>query len=396
MALQSAVNDNPKSDLRLRIAFLISRADVVGGAQIHVRDVATALKARGAEVLVIAGGEGPLSEQLAARGVAFQRLDHLCRAPDPLTLMRGLSELRGVLKQFKPDILSTHSTAAGLVGRVVARSLGLPAIFTAHGWGFTDGRPMVQRAAFWLVERATAPLSAKIITVCDSDLQAALKSRLTRPDRLVSIPNAMPEVAASLRAAPAQAPPGIIMVARMSHWKDQPTLLRALSGLKDLDWALELVGDGPSKGSVEQLAGELGLADRIHFAGYRDDVPSRLAAAQVFVLATKWEGFPRAILEAMRAGLPVIASEVGGVRESVRDGENGYVVACGDVEALRTRLRALLSDPDLRGRMGAASRSLYEDRFGLERLLTQTIAIYDTVLGDALGGPHVRTRPLPT
>jgi glycosyltransferase involved in cell wall biosynthesis len=268
----------------------------------------------------------------------------------------------------------------------------MPVLFTAHGWGFTEGRPWSQRIAFWLVEWATAPLAARIITVCDSDLQAALQTCLTRRDRLVAIANAMPEVAQSLRARPEKSPPKLVMVARLSYWKDHPTLLHALAGLLDLDWELELVGDGPLRQETELLAASLGIASRVRFAGYRDDVPARLADAQVFVLATKWEGFPRSILEAMRAGLPVIASEVGGVRESVRDGETGFVVPGGDVAALRDRLRLLLLSSGERLRMGSAGRDWYEKRFSLERLVAETTAVYEAVLADARGGSDVRAR----
>lgn len=394
MTAETAIRLPERDCRRLRIAFLISRADVIGGAQIHVRDLSTALRARGVDVIVLAGGEGPLGEQLRARGIPFHCVANLHRAPGPVAAVKALRDIRGLLGELRPDLLSTHSTNAGLLGRIAAWSLGIPVLFTAHGWGFTDGRPLSQRIAFWLVERATAPLAARIITVCDSDLQAAVQTHLTRPARLVAIANAMPEVERSLRARPEKSPPKVVMVARLSIWKDHPTLLYALAELADLDWDLELVGDGPLREETESLAASLGLASRVRFAGYRDDVPARLADAQVFVLATKWEGFPRSILEAMRAGLPVIASEVGGVRESVRDGETGFVVPCGDVGALRDRLQLLLTSPGQRRSMGAAGRAWYEKRFSMERLLAETTAVYEAVLADARGGSDVRARAL--
>ena len=118
----------------------------------------------------------------------------------------------------------------------------------------------------------------------------------------------------------------------------------------------------------------------LSFWGTRDDVPELLAGSQVFVLPTKWEGFPISILEAMRAGLPVIASDVGGVREAVGEGETGFLVPRGDAATLRARLEMLLKQPDLRARLGAAGRRRYEARFGLERMLKKTRAVYDEVL----------------
>lgn len=366
----------------IRVVFLISRADEVGGAQIHVRDVASALRRRGVEASVLAGGSGPLCEQLRERGVPVHSLVHLRRSVGPAQAVRAILEIRQRLRELAPDLVSTHSTAAGLLGRIAARSLGIPVIFTAHGWGFTEGRPWRQRIPFWLVERAAAPLAGRVITVCQSDHDAAVRSRLARRSRLVAIPNAMPEVGAALRARPGASPPRIVMVARLSCWKDHHTLLDALAQLHDLDWTVELVGDGPLRGDLEARVEALGLASRVRFAGFRSDVPERLAGAQIFVLATKWEGFPRSILEAMRAGLPVVASDVGGVRESVRDGATGYVVAGGDADTLARRLRLLLASPRLRQEMGAAGRALYEQRYSLDRLLVQTTAVYDAVLSE--------------
>lgn len=377
---------------RVRVAFLISRADEIGGAQIHVRDLSTALRARGVDAIVLTGGEGALVDQLRERRVPVHCLRSLRRTVGPVGAIGALLEIRRLLRELRPDLVSTHSTTAGLLGRVAARSLGIPVLFTAHGWGFTGGRPWSQRIAFWLAERAAAPLAARIITVCESDLQSATRSRLTRPSRLLAIPNAMPDVKESLRAAPDGSPPRIVMVARLSSWKDHPTLLRALAQLVDLEWELELVGDGPLRQQVESLAASLNIASRVHFAGFRSDVAERLADAQLFVLATKWEGFPRSILEAMRAGLPVVASDVGGVRESVRVGETGFIVPARDVDALRDRLQLLLTNPAQRLRMGAAGRERYERRFSLDRLLAETAAVYETVLAEAQGGPDGRTR----
>src|SRR5690606_41422049 len=115
----------------------------------------------------------------------------------------------------------------------------------------------------------------------------------SRRDRLVAIPNAMPDISDSFRANPERSPPRIIMVARLSWWKDHQTLLRALAGLVELEWTLELVGDGPTRPEVQALTASLGLAQRVYFQGFKAEVASHLAEAQLFVLASKWEGFPR-------------------------------------------------------------------------------------------------------
>jgi glycosyltransferase involved in cell wall biosynthesis len=169
------------------------------------------------------------------------------------------------------------------------------------------------------------------------------------------------------------------MVARFQEQKDHALLLTALSGLRDRPWQLELIGDGPLQPAVEEQARRLGLDRQVQFLGVRRDVAERLARSQLFVLATRWEGFPYTTLEAMRAGLPVIASDVGGVREAVAHGETGFLVPRGDVEALRRRLSELLAAPELRRRLGAAGRRSFETTFTFERMIDKTAAVYQAV-----------------
>jgi glycosyltransferase involved in cell wall biosynthesis len=132
----------------------------------------------------------------------------------------------------------------------------------------------------------------------------------------------------------------------------------------------------------------MGIASCISFLGLRRDVPKLMARSQAVLLITHWEGFPRSILEAMRAGLPTVATDAGGARESVLDGETGFLITKGDVDALRGRLRELMFDGALRARMGAAGRALYEQRFTFPALVESTIAVYETVLEERSFASH--------
>ena len=173
-----------------------------------------------------------------------------------------------------------------------------------------------------------------------------------------------------------------MMVARFGAQKDHPTLLRALSGLMEHPWELDLIGDGPLMAQMESLAASLGIAGRVRFLGQRMDVDQILASAQVSLLVTNWEGLPLSILEAMRAGLPVVASSVAGIGEAVSDGETGYLVPRGDVELLRDRVERLLTDPMLRLRLGRGGRARYEQHFTLDHFVGRTLAVYQEVLSE--------------
>jgi len=235
------------------------------------------------------------------------------------------------------------------------------------------------------VERAVAPLASRLITVSEFDRRLALAARIASAERITTIHNGMPDVAPSLRADPGRSPPRLIMVGRFEPQKDQATLLRALGGLRDLPWELDLVGDGPRLDPMRALAEQEGIGARVHFLGQRTDVAQLLARCQGSILATNWEGFPLSILEAMRAGLPVVASAVGGVEESIDDGRTGFLVARGDVSGLRERLRPLLMDGELRCRLGAAGRSRFAGEFSLERMVSRTLAVYREVLDEGAG-----------
>lgn len=370
----------------LRIAFIITKASPIGGAQIHVRDLAAALAAQGHRPTVITSGSGTFIDDLRALGIPVVLLQHLTTPIRPLDDLRALREVHSALTQLRPDLVAAHSSKAGILARLVGWRLRLPVVFTVHGWAFTPGVPAVEAALYRRVERLVGPLAGRIIAVSEYDRRLGLEAGIASPERLVTVHNGMPDIDPELQADPARSPARLVMVARYGAQKDHPTLLRALAALRHHAWELDLIGDGPLRAETEALARQLGLGDRVHFLGQRNDVDRRLAAAQISLLITNWEGFPLSILEAMRAGMPVVASDVGGVAESVRDGENGFLVPRGDVDVLRDRLERLLADPGLRGRLGTSGRERFVRDFTLDVAVARTLAVYRDTLAAAGDG----------
>ena len=366
----------------MRIAYTLTRSDTIGGAAVHVRDLAREMLERGHEATVLVGGEGIFLDQLDGRGIPHRRIPHLVGHPFHLwTWPPAFLEFRRALADFGPDLVSGHSSNAGFLGRLAAASLGVPRIFTAHGWSFTEGVASWKRPIFLAGEKAVAPVTDRIITVSDFDRELALRHRVAPPERIVTIPYGMPDVDEQLRADPSVRPPRLIMVARFETQKDHATVFEALAGLTDRPWTLDLVGEGPLQPQMEERARDLGIEDRVRFLGHRDDVAELLARSQLFVLASWWEGLPLSILEAMRAGLPVVATDVTGVAEGVADGETGRVVPPGDAGALARAADRLLADPELRERMGRAGRERYEERFTFRRMFEETLEVYRRVAG---------------
>jgi glycosyltransferase involved in cell wall biosynthesis len=362
----------------MRIVYIITRADEVGGAQVHVRDLATTVRSIGHEATVLAGWPGWLSDQLVERGVPFEVVPALVRPIAPWWDLLAVLQLRSALRRLRPDLVSVHSSKAGCLGRLAAKLAGIPVVFTAHGWAFTEGVPASQRRCYALVERVAATLADQIITVSDYDRALALEERIAPPHKIARIHNGVHDIGADALASRSggQNPVRIVMIGRFSPQKDQAGLLRALVRISDIDWRLWLIGGGATQAAAVALTRDLMLADRVEFLGERDDARAFLERADVCVLATHWEGLPRSILEAMSAGLPVVASNVGGVSEAVCNGVNGFLVPRADVPALAECLGRLLREPTLRRAMGQASRQSYETKFRFELMFERTVALY--------------------
>lgn len=369
---------------RPHVVYVITRAHR-GGAQSHVLDL-LALRSR-ARLTVVAGEEDVLLAEARARGVETRVIPELQVPLHPLRDLRALVALTRLLRGLRPDLLHLHSSKSGLLGRVAARMLGVPAVFTAHGWAFTEGVSPSRRRLALLAERLVAPWTARAITVSEYDRRLALSRHLLPPERVVTVHNGISPLGP--RPAGTGQEPGArvqaIMVARFSDQKDQPLLIRAAAQVPGLD--LWLVGDGERRADAEALARELGIGNRVQFAGDRDDVPALLAGADLFCLATHYEGLPISILEAMRAGLPVLSTRVGGVPEAVQDGETGRLLAPGDLAGWVTALGALSADAGERRRLGEAGRARFLAGFTAGRMLAATWEVYEAVWRER-GRPH--------
>jgi len=360
----------------MKIAQIITRSDTIGGAQNHVLDLSCELLKLEHQVQVFVGGAGPFGEALRARDLPVANLRFLRRPLNPLCDTAALLELLRELRRFRPDLIACHSSKAGLLGRLAARFLGAPVVFTAHGWSFTEGITPAAARLFRGLERLVAPLSGKIICVSDYDRGLALEARICDLSRLQTIHNGVADVSAAFFAEPAHNPVRLIMVARLDRQKNHALLLDCLARQTDLDWTLDLVGDGPLAPVVRAQVEALGLSARVNFLGFRQDVAQLLAQAQLAVLCTHWEGLPLTILEAMRAGLPVVASHVGGIGETIIDGQTGFLIPDEDADLWGERLRTLVTRADLRCHFGAQGRQRYLECFSLTKMTTATLDVY--------------------
>ncbi len=363
----------------MRIATVITLSNPVGGAQVYVRDLAEALVKNGHETEVFIGSEGILTDWLTDLGIRHRLVPSMRHSISPLSDIRAVNELAAMLKEYRPDIVATNSSKAGIIGRLSARRLGIPSVYTVHGWSFLKSEGKLSSFLGWQAEKYCARFTSKIIAVSEFDRKLAIERKLCEPEKVVAIHNGIPDISSDFFASPGDdaKPVEIVVVARFAAPKDHATLLNAMARLKDRDWRLSLVGDGPDEAVVRATVGSLGLSDRVVFVGAVRSVLEYLKKSHLFVLTSLSEGLPLSIMEAMRSGLPVVSNRVAGIPEEVVDGQNGYLVDVMDAESLASRIASLIDDKDLRARMGQESRKLYLERFTSQRLIENTYRVFE-------------------
>lgn len=364
----------------MKIVQMITRMDVVGGAQNHVRDLAIGLKDKGHVITIISGEGKNIHQSIKKTEIQCFHSQYLKRALHPWKDFQAFLEIRKKLKEIQPDLIATHSAKAGIIGRIAGWSLGIPIIFTAHGWSFTEGIPKRKRFIYKHIERVVSVLTNGIITVSKYDLQLALKNKVAPIKKLMTIHNGVHNQPIVSREQQSGNVLRFTMVARFEAPKRQLEVVKALQKFDLAKWTLTFAGDGPLQQEVERYVAKHGLTDSVVFLGNEKNIEGLLAQSDVFILLSDWEGFPLSILEAMRSGLPVIASDVGGVNEAVKHGENGFLINRNDARQLHQMIKALLESPMLRIEMGKTSRENFERQFTFEQMLTKTDAYYKGIV----------------
>jgi glycosyltransferase involved in cell wall biosynthesis len=339
-----------------------------------------------------AGDEGSLHEACHERGVRIIIEPALVRRPQAVLDCFAIFRLAALIRRGRYDVVHTHSSKAGILGRFAAWLARAPVVVhTAHGWPFSREDTARTREAWIRLERLSARLCRTIVVVGEKDREQGLALGIGRPDQYELIRSGI-EID-RYRSGPDRhearrrlgVPADAFVVGTVGRLARQKAPLDLLAGFRILaagrpDAHLVLVGDGPQRGEVEREVAQAGLSDRVHLLGLRTDVPDILPAFDVFALASRWEGLPRVFPQAMAAGLPVVATRVGGAADAITPGENGWLVDVGDTPALASRLMALAADPALRRSMGERGRERVEE-FSARRMVDQLEVLYTRLVG---------------
>lgn len=360
-----------------RVLLLITRMDQRGGAQMHVLHLALGVREMGWEVTVMAGATGPLLRQIEEAGIACRILPGLCRGFSLSGDWRALRTLRSFIRDWRPDVISAHTSKAAFLGRLAGWREKVPVSATPHGLRIGPGISFPIRLAVYLTEWVVSRLGRQeMVMVSGAEASLARRSRCIPASQLRVIPIGIPDAAANetvLRDGPVVR---VAMVARFQAPKDHATLFRSLSLLpRNLPpWELHLAGDGPERGRVEDLCGKSRFEDRVVFAGEVEGMHRFLSKVDILVLSSRSESFPLSLLEGMRAGLPVVATRVGGIPEMVEEGVTGQLVPAGDAEAMAGVLAELIRNADKRKQMGERGHQCFLERYTQEKMIAATMA----------------------
>jgi glycosyltransferase involved in cell wall biosynthesis len=339
-----------------------------------------------------ASAEGELTDpEVPVRSVP------LVRPVSPGTDLRCLGAVRRLLRETNPSLVHTHMAKAGSVGRLAVLSLldrrpRPKLVHTFHGHVLQGYFGRSQQRFFIESERVLARHTDALIAVSPEVRDELLDLRVGRPEQYRVIPlgfdlGPLLEVGSAggcsgkLRAAlglPSDIPLAGT-VGRLVPIKDHATLFSAVAKVPGLH--LAVLGDGEFRSALEGLAVELGIAGRVHFTGWWLDVPAALADLDMVVLSSINEGTPVALIEALAAGCPVVATDVGGVRHVVQDAETGWLCPSGDAEGLSLLMGRVLAQPQVAKLMAQEGRRRVAARFGSGRLLADHSALYSDLLG---------------
>jgi glycosyltransferase involved in cell wall biosynthesis len=393
----------PPSRRRFRVAHLITRLEL-GGAQQNTLYCTRHHDRERFEVHLLAGAGGMLDDEARSIPDAEVRLLPSLRHPiRPLQDLLVLFQLRGYLARHRIDLLHTHSSKAGILGRVAGWLAGVPVIVhTVHGWSFNATQPKRRRALFVGLERLVAPLTARLIVVASRNREEGLAEGVGRPDQYQVVHSGIDIEAFEKPGRPAAEvrrelgfDAGSFVVGTVACLKPQKAPLdfvraAALACEKDDRLRFFIAGDGGLRPRVEASIREHGLASRVRLLGWREDVADLLHASDLFLLTSRFEGLPRAVLQALAAGVPVVATAVDGTPEVIEDGLSGLLVPPGEPEQAARAVLRMAADRELRERCVARGRERLGAAFDIRRMVIDLDRTYLSLLRSPTEGRSER------
>jgi glycosyltransferase involved in cell wall biosynthesis len=383
----------------IRVLRVIARLNM-GGPAIHVASLAARLETRGYHTTLVAGslarGEDSMAFMAERLGVTVVSVPEIQREISLLHDARSVFRIAELIRTERPHILHTHTAKAGAIARAAALLAGRarpPAVVhTFHGHVLKGYFDPGRTAVFRQVERTLAQASDVLVAVSPEvrdelvELGVAPYEKFTVIRLGIPLEERLGDATANSDYRHAYGIPDTAFVVgwvgRMTGVKDTSAVLEIVRATRErgVNAVLCMVGDGPDRGRLEQLAHDLGIARACYFVGYQEDVAGYYRLFDAFVLPSVNEGTPVSAIESLASGTPVVANRVGGVPDVVRDGVDGFLVEAGDVEGAATGLATLAGSAGLRKKMGESGRTRVLERYSVSRLVDDVDRLYRSLL----------------
>ncbi|MBI4114296.1 MAG: glycosyltransferase family 4 protein [Candidatus Niyogibacteria bacterium] len=374
------------ADKKKKIIFVITRSHW-GGAQRYLYDLAVHLPKNEFDVMAVIGNSGPLADRLGDAGIPVE-LFEATREVRIFQELKTFFRLLAIFRNERPDIVHLNSSKIGGIGAVAAWLMGVPKIvFTVHGWGFHEDRPMLQKLLIYFFSWLSSLFHHHIICVSDSDRIAARKLPFVHK-KCITIRNALTHHEFIEKALARdffkkqfhiKIPARVIWIGTIAELipnKGLHYLINALSAIPKKSWISIIIGEGKERAALEKEIRERGLENTVFLAGHIDNASQYLKAFDIFVLPSTKEGSPYALLEAGHASLPVIASEVGGVPEIIHGGKTGLLFPAKNEKMLASHIKTLIENAKFRKHFGEALHKNIGEDFVFEIMLSQTTEVY--------------------
>lgn len=369
---------------RIRVCHVITQLEL-GGAQENTLTTVETLPQDRYETHLVCGPGGMLDARARESiGTRCHFMPFMVRPICPIRDTLAFFSLKTHFEKERYDIVHTHSSKAGILGRLAARAAGIPLILhTAHGWGFHDFQASPIRRMFIAAERVAARYTDVIVAESDVTIQMGLAAGVGRPSQYVIIrsgvdsrPYREPANVAEIRQKMGIDPsrPVVAMIACLKPQKSPQDLLEIASRVKPLVPQIQFVlaGDGELRPQMEEGITRLGLQNTVQLLGWLDGITDLLRVSDLFLLTSRWEGLPLVFLESIAAGVPIVATNVGGAPDAVTDGVNGYLFIPGDVGGMADRIVDLFRHPSklstLRAGVSSSWREEFDFRDGVRRI----------------------------
>ena len=383
----------------MKVLHFITRLIIGGAQQNTLLNVEDQYRDYDDEVSLVCGPglgpEGSLVERAQAGGFELRLLPSLERNIKPWGDWSSYRQLIDIIRELQPEIIHTHSSKAGIMGRAAAAKLKIPAVHSIHGAAFHYGQPWLARNIYLSAEKWAGPKTTRYISVCDAMTDQYVEAGVAPREKFVTIYSGMevepfldpPRPPAEVRRELGLTDEQVVIgkVARLFHLKGHEFVLQAARRVIDAapNVRFLFVGDGILREQYEREIAEAGLTDYFVFAGLvrPERIPELVAAMDVVVHTSMWEGLARVLPQGSIAGKPVVSYDIDGAREVVIPDETGFLLPRGAVDELADALVTLATDAELRQRLGTTGRERFTDQFRHQTMTRKIREVYAEILG---------------